>query len=347
MTWSKLFRGPARYWPIYLVSLGSVALGAIALASVNVPLRPFMAALFNLFLFTGAWLPLTAILVGWELVKARPASPFAHLRENYFTRAFWKRQLHFLPIVACVALFMINFSAMKSAIPLFNPFSWDPAFIAWDRTLFFGTDPWRVIHPILGYPIVSAATAGIYHLWILLIYAGCIYMGAHQPNDALRIRYFVSYFLCWSLIGVVLAITFSSVGPVFMEPLFGDPTFAPLMNYLESANEEYPVLVLAVQQQLLEWHATGQYGLGRGISAMPSMHVSLAVLFWLGMRQVSKGAGRFFGVFAILIFIGSIHTGYHYAVDGIIAAIVTWAIWWLVGRVFPTSPVVPSARRAP
>lgn len=334
---SKLNTSLWRYWPIYLVSLCAVAIGAIAQNSVDVPLRPFAAAYYNLVLFLGAWLPLTAILAGWEIVTNRPDSPFAHLREHFFTREYWKRQLHFLPIVACISLFMINFSAMKSAIPLFNTYEWDEAFIAWDRMIFFGQDPWRLLQPFLGYPIVSSMMSGLYHLWILLIYAGCIYMGAHQPNDMLRLRYFVSYFLCWSVIGVVMAIWLASVGPVFMEPLFGDTTFAPLMRYLEAANEEYPVLVLAVQQQLLFWHATGDFGLGRGISAMPSMHVSLAVLFWLGMRDLSRVAGWIFGIYAWIIFIGSIHTGYHYAVDGIIAAAVTWAIWWGVGRIYPTS----------
>lgn len=329
--------GVRQYWPIYLISLGSVALGAIALEAVDVPLRPFAAAYYNLILFLGAWLPMTAIFAGWELATKRPASPFGHLREHFFTRDYWKRQLQFLPIVACIALFMINFSALKSAIPLFNEYSWDQAFIDWDRMLFFGQDPWRLLQPVLGYPIVSAAMSGLYHLWILLIYAGCVYMGAHQPNDALRLRYFVSYFLCWGVIGVVMATWLASVGPVFMQPLFDDVTFAPLMGYLESANGHYPVLVLAVQQQLLDWHATGEFGLGRGISAMPSMHVSLAVLFWLGMREISRKAGWYFGIYAWLIFLGSIHTGYHYAVDGIVAAAATWVIWWLVGRVYPTS----------
>ena len=321
-----------KYWPIYLVSLGAVAVVSIALATVGVPLRPLSSALNNLLLFAGAWLPITAVLAGYDIAAKRPHSPIAHLRDFFFTPEYLVRQISFLPIVICLALFMINFSAMKSAIPLFNPYSWDETFIAWDRAIFFGYDAWQVLQPALNYPIITAAIAANYHLWILLIYAGSVYMGAHQHDDELRVRYFVSYFLCWSVIGVVLAIAFASVGPCFAEPLLGNRTFVSLMDYLEAANGEYPIMVLDVQQQLLAWQASGDFGLGRGISAMPSMHVSLAVLFWLAMRQISRGAGWFFGGFAWLIFIGSIHTGYHYAVDGILAAVVTWVIWWLVGR---------------
>lgn len=328
-------------WRICLFGCLVALAGLLALWGAGVPFNPIRSTLFNLFLFFGAWLPLVAILAGVAVFRERPPSPFAYLRTQFFTRAYLLRQLRMIPILVTLALFMNVFSAMKSAIPLFNPFSWDEAFIRWDYLLGFGNDPWQLIQPLVGYPIVSSALSGLYHLWILLIYAGSVYMAAHQPDEALRLRYFVSYFLCWSVIGVVLAIGFSSVGPVFMEPLFGNDRFEPLMDYLRAADGEYPIFVLPVQQQLLDWHATGDFGLGRGISAMPSMHISLAVLFWLAMRRLSDAAGWLFGGYAWIIFIASIHTAYHYAVDGIVAAAVTWLIWWLVGRIFSAQADTP------
>lgn len=124
----------------------------------------------------------------------------------------------------------------------------------------------------------------------------------------------------------------SSVGPCFVEPLLGNRHYAEQMAYLHQANETFPVMVLAVQQQLLDWQAQDMHGLGRGISAMPSMHVSLAFLFFLAIRQVSRRAGHFFFAFLIVIMVGSVHLGYHYAVDGYVSIITTAIIWWVCGR---------------
>src|SRR5690606_14246814 len=120
-------------------------------------------------------------------------------------------------------------------------------------------------------------------------------------------------------LGIVMATAFASVGPCFLAPMLSDTRFVAQMEYLRQANTHFPVMVLQVQERLIAWHQLGDAGLGRGITAMPSMHVSLALLFFLAMRRVSKRAGYFFGAFFIAILIGSVHLGYHYAVDGYVS----------------------------
>jgi hypothetical protein len=61
------------------------------------------------------------------------------------------------------------------------------------------------------------------------------------------------------------------------------------------------------------------------------MHVSLAFLFFLAMRKVSRFAGLFFGLFTVIILIGSVHLAYHYAVDGYVSIVTTWLIWLASG----------------
>jgi len=69
-----------------------------------------------------------------------------------------------------------------------------------------------------------------------------------------------------------------------------------------------------------------------GISAMPSMHVAMSMLFVLVAWNASSLLGVAFTVFAIVIAIGSVHLGWHYAVDGYVSAICMPILWTAAGR---------------
>ena len=146
-------------------------------------------------------------------------------------------------------------------------------------------------------------------------------------------QFLVATLLCWVLLGTVGAILTSSVGPCFYEFFYGDDRFRPLMNYLAQADRVYPLMALDVQESLLAWAAEGGNGVGRGISAMPSMHLSIACLFAILGWRVSKAWGIAGTIFLILILVGSVHLGYHYAIDGYAAIVATMGIWWLSGLI--------------
>jgi hypothetical protein len=283
--------------------------------------------------------------VAYLLIRYRPDSPVQFLREGEPARAQWRTIAGALPLLLAVGAFMPSFALIKSGIPLFTAYDWDARFIALDQALHFGVDPWRLLQPVLGYPIVTAALAKIYHSWFLLIYAGALYMALLVKDRALRQRYFLSYFAVWTIGGMAMAVGFASVGPCFLEPLLGNTHYADQMAYLQAANLQYPVTTLAVQDELVAWYRAGEFGLGRGISAMPSMHVALAFLYYLAMRKVSRWAGWFFGAFCFVITLASVHLGYHYAVDGYVSLALVGAIWWLVGKLVPRllSPEVEPA----
>jgi hypothetical protein len=219
---------------------------------------------------------------------------------------------------------------MKTAIPLFNSSNWDAVWIGADKAI-HGADAWRLLQPVLGFPIVTSALSFAYHAWMLLIYVGGVYFCFIVKNRELRARYFIGFFAIWTVLGVALATGFASVGPCFVGPLLGDHRFDEQMAYLASANEKFPVLVLPVQQMLLAWHAAGTNGLGGGITAMPSMHVAMALLFALSMARVSKRAGLYAWLFFLVILVASVHLAYHYAVDGYVAILVTLVLWAMAG----------------
>ncbi|MXP41623.1 hypothetical protein GRI75_08205 [Altererythrobacter soli] len=307
-------------WAGYVALLAGKGINALAPQTYRLNFNLYLAAL------------LVSLVLGMASVLARhrPASPIRFVAASFVSSGVSSQLVRGIPMLLALVIFLPVFGSMKSAIPLFSSYTWDDTWIALDRAL-HGTDPWRILQPVFGYPLVTSILAGFYHLWILLIYAGgvgfCFFVGDRQ----LRAQFFVAYFACWALLGNGLAITLASVGPCFVGPMLGDPRFDEQMAYLKAANAHYPVMTLAVQQQLIDWYTSGSGGLGRGISAMPSMHVSIAFLFFLAMRRISRIAGLLFGAFFVIIMIGSVHLAYHYAVDGYVSIAATWLIWLAAG----------------
>ncbi|MFC7665225.1 hypothetical protein ACFQWF_24725 [Methylorubrum suomiense] len=75
----------------------------------------------------------------------------------------------------------------------------------------------------------------------------------------------------------------------------------------------------------------------------------MATLFALAGRHLSLWLGRMLMLYGAVIFIGSIHLGWHYAVDGYASVIGTVLLWSLVGRATKTVQAMPtsSLRRNP
>ncbi|MBV7259654.1 phosphatase PAP2 family protein [Erythrobacter crassostreae] len=313
--------------PIYLIGVAIMALciGILLAQGVSPSVSGVIenARIFGLFV-----LILVAFDAAWQLNRNRPKSPTSFLKERYTAKPLWHVISSGLPLMAIAIVVLPFFSKMKSAIPLFNEYTWDQTFIEWDRAIFFGYDAWEVMQPVLGFPIVTAFLAFLYHIWFLLLYPGVMFFAFYRMDSQLRRQFFLTYMLSWSLIGGAMATWLASVGPVFLEPMLGNAHFAPQMDYLNAANEQIPIMTLRVQGLLLEWHGASSSGLGSGITAMPSMHCAIAFIYWLAVRQIHKGWGMFFGAFFIITWISSVHLAYHYAVDGLVSMIAVVAIWW-------------------
>lgn len=104
------------------------------------------------------------------------------------------------------------------------------------------------------------------------------------------------------------------------------------MSYLREANAVYPVRALEVQESLWAAARSDDLRLGSGISATPSLHVAIATLQAVLAWKVSRVLGWAATIFLVLILVGSVHLGWHYAIDGYISILAVPVIWTLAGR---------------
>jgi hypothetical protein len=266
------------------------------------------------------------------LVRRRPDRPLQVLVEDmkaHVLRADWL--LARAAVVIGFGALLLFFNPFKIMIAHLRGFPLDHALVAIDRALFLGTDPWRLTHALFGVH-ATAFFQFAYSTWFAMMWLSLVYLLLRPELIRFRLQYLLAFILTWILVGSVAAFLLASAGPCYYERAFGDPTFAPLMTRLELLARDVEAMGLGtwgfdVQDKLWAAYAGNEGMFGGGISAMPSIHVAVATLMAIGAHSLSRRAGWLLGGFAVIIWIASIHLGWHYAVDGIVAAAMTWAIW--------------------
>ena len=130
----------------------------------------------------------------------------------------------------------------------------------------------------------------------------------------------------------------SSSGPIFYDRMFGGDRFAVLIGTLQQSDSGQKIL--KISDYLYSSFATDTSVLGTGISAMPSMHVALAVLNAIFASSLNRWAGVFAWAYAAAIMFGSVYFGWHYALDGYISIIAVIVIWRIFSK--PGEKYLPS-----
>lgn len=235
-------------------------------------------------------------------------------------------------VLALYVATWVNYAAFKRAIPSLQPFGpWDDRLAAWDQALHFGVDPWRLLQPLLGHPLVTGLIQTAYSAgWFGGMFGAVIVVG-FASDRALRLRFFLTLFLCWTVLGTLGATLMSSAGPAFFEYVTGRADFRPQMEYLAAVAAHTGLGTLDVQRILWDGYSH-QRPDALGISAMPSMHVAVAVLLATVGWHLHRRAGVLLSAFAAVILLGSVHLGWHYALDGYLSMAAVPALWWGSGR---------------
>lgn len=241
-----------------------------------------------------------------------------------------------LPLVLMPVL-LASYGMLKMLMPRFAPFQYDALFARIDAALFFGHQPWELTHALFGGIAATRAIDVAYTAWVFLLSVAIVWFALAAPRME-RARFFLSFTAIWILLGTVGAYLGSSAGPCFLH-LMGNasaPEFAGLMQRLAdisaaTASGGRPGLgAVGWQEVLWNAHTSQNVSFSMGISAMPSLHNAISVLYVLAAFRLGRVAGWITLAFAAAIFVGSVHLAWHYAIDGIVAAIAVIPIWLVV-----------------
>ena len=230
-----------------------------------------------------------------------------------------------------ICLFIGGAGYFKQMITAIQPFAWDMAFARLDRAIHLGVDPWRILWPLIGNPWATTVLNAIYHAWFFCLYFAVFAASLARVGDAAARTFLIALVLTFAVGGNLLALIFSSAGPVYFERLGLGADYVPLMDALQRFAEVSPVWALDVQESL--WTGFVADGAVSGISAMPSMHVALALIMAFYASATSRVLGWIMWVFAGLTMIGSVHLGWHYAVDGYLSFFIAWGAWAVARRI--------------
>lgn len=231
--------------------------------------------------------------------------------------------------LACLVLTKRFHPAMDPRIPQVEPFSWDPILAAWDRAILLGHDAWTLTHALFPGPMAAHVSEQIYLVWFFLVYGAAVIAAVMPLKSPTRLAFLLAFGLDWALGGALLAIIFSSAGPVYYERLYADPVFAPLVERLHLLSGQAGLSLMEVVEKLWRGNMIPPQAPPLGISAFPSMHLCMVAT----VTGFAFSFGRVWGALALLytaaILFGSVHLGWHYLVDGLAGIALGALFWWI------------------
>ena len=222
--------------------------------------------------------------------------------------------LLWLRLWLAVAMTSYAYFWLKLSVPLLNDASWDQALWNLDRALHFGVSP-NTLAVGWATPSLALRLLDVYYaLWLPSVVVGMSYFAA-WPDAAVRRAFVLSCLLLW-ITGACVYALLPAVGPIY--------AFPSVWNELRGAQPFAEATQASLWSSYQAVLAGGTRGAGvdytRGVAALPSLHVAFHVLFALWSWRLARRALPLFAAAVALTLVGSVVTGWHYAVDGYLGA---------------------------
>jgi len=306
--------GSAKSWALPAAVIISVEYSFALLIGTKVGFRYRIP--FETYAITGAGIALIGVTI-FIISKFVSYAARREARPAQRLLAEFSRCYGFVLGTLLVAVQMAILTWTKIMLPLASPFWADPLLAGIDRAV-FRAEPWRIAEILFGWaaPMID----GAYVTWVLVkfITLAAVLAAAESRKKAQALLAYFLIMACTALGQYLL----SSGGPVFYARLgFGDRFGALPVE---------PWVKVTTSYLWTDYLRAGG-DVGTGISAMPSLHVAIALWFALLTRSYFPRAAALGYLYFALILIGSVLLGWHYAADGIAAIAITLISWRVAG----------------
>jgi hypothetical protein len=176
----------------------------------------------------------------------------------------------------------------------------------------------------------------MYHSWFVPTTLGLCFVGL-CATPRTRCQYVTAYVAVWIVLGALLAYLFPAAGPAFYRDLVSPTGAAPFVAVHQQlmADGTSGGFLTSVfnQAYLLRNLNSPTLVVGGGISAVPSVHNAMAVLFAIVSFRIHRVLGLAMSAFAATIWVASVYLNWHYAVDGLAGGLGAMALWKLSGMI--------------
>ncbi len=267
-----------------------------------------------------------ALYAGYSLLSGQGLVPYLRRALTPGWLALWLRLW-----LACM-LVTYTYFWLKVTIPLINPRLWDQALWRLDVALHGGLSPSVFVLELVQGTVLMPLLDQWYGAWITSVFLALSFYAAF-PDDLFRRRFLLSCALMWTL-GAWIYLGLPALGPVYVRPELWQEAREAMP--LAAAGQEalaanYQKILAGRSGQLYQFNPT------RGIAALPSLHVAAHFLFALWSRRSARPLYVPWLLATFLTLIGSVLTGWHYAVDGYLGLLLAYvsyrgARWLEPGR---------------
>lgn len=273
------------------------------------------------------------IRVTRALIQKQSSSAIGAIIREIFSLRMLARVL-----ICCVCVFMVItvFGAVKSLIGShLTPHGHDYLFIAVERFLHGGRLPHEYFDFVYDNPQWLHRIDFLYWIWFMLMYIFLAWVVFQPQGTPGRMQYIVSFALCWTVVGSILAAAGASAGPIFWSYYLPPPNpYHDLLTTIDAINAQEPLFRTQFRDMMLSMKFNDKMVDMNGPAALPSVHVAMATLFTLHSFKYWPWLGWIMLAYLIIIQLGSFLLSWHYAIDGYVGAAAMVLIWWSAGKYF-------------
>lgn len=310
-----------------IVAVITLIAGLIAAAEGGFPFRDpdNVAALYVLEVGAGV-----ALLVCLDIyLRARrmtgmrrpPANALRQVRRERWTR---KRGAAVALAIVSFYLAYLAYRHLKASLPLLRPGDlFDGQLADADRILFFGNDPWTLLHGLLGTGISAHVLSTFYVAFIVFLPLSLGLALVFAERLGVSLFYATALSINW-ILGAATYFMLPALGPVYFDPAaFADLPYTEVTRLQE--------LLLSDRVGFL---ADPDTGTPQAVAAFASLHVAMSFTALLAayMLDLGRRVKQALWAWLVITLVATVYLGWHYVLDDV-AGLAIGALALVLARV--------------